>query len=149
MLSLFTPAPAEPAVTQANPVSIGGMSDRSEIFVLLDALVLLAKQVITSSVRLTGYRRKRGGFVWTGYMVHVSETCGTEDVHLLTHVYTTPATVHEAQCTGPIQQALVDKDLAPTEHFVDADYVDAALLVSSRQDHGIDVIDLTRPNVSW
>jgi len=95
------------------------------------------------------YRRKRGGFVWTGYMVHVSETCGTEDVHLLTHVHTTPATVHEAQCTEPIQQALVDKDLAPTEHFVDAAYVDAALLVSSRQDHGIDVIGPTRPNVSW
>ena len=95
------------------------------------------------------YRRTRGGFVWTGYMVHVSETCGTEDVHLLTHVHTTPATVHEAQCTEPIQQALVDKGLAPTEHFVDAAYVDAALLVSSHQDHGIDVMGPTRPNVSW
>ena len=95
------------------------------------------------------YRRKRGGFVWTGYMVHVSETCGREEAHLLTHVHTTPATVHEAQCTEPIQQALVDKDLAPKEHLVDAAYVDAALLVSSRQDHGIDVIGPTRPNVSW
>ncbi len=95
------------------------------------------------------YRRKRGGFVWTGYMVHVSETCGSEEAHLLTHVHTTPATVHEAQCTEPIQQALVDKDLAPKEHLVDAAYVDAALLVSSRQDHGIDVIGPTRPNVSW
>jgi len=95
------------------------------------------------------YRRKRGGFVWTGYMVHVSETCGTEEAHLLTHVHTTPATVHEAQCTEPIQQALVDKDLTPKEHLVDAAYVDAALLVSSRQDHGIDVIGPTRPNVSW
>jgi transposase len=95
------------------------------------------------------YRRKRGGFVWTGYMVHVSETCESEEAHLLTHVHTTPATVHEAQCTEPIQQALVDKDLAPKEHLVDAAYVDAALLVSSRQDHGIDVIGPTRPNVSW
>jgi transposase len=82
-------------------------------------------------------------------MVHVSETCGREEAHLLTHVHTAPATVHEAQCTEPIQQALVDKDLAPKEHFVDAAYVDAALLVSSRQDHGIDVIGPTRPNVSW
>jgi transposase len=95
------------------------------------------------------YRRKRGDFVWTGYMVHVSETCGSEEAHLLTHVHTTPATVHEAQCTEPIQQALVDKDLAPQEHLVDAAYVDAAILVSSRQDHGIDVIGPTRPNVSW
>ena len=95
------------------------------------------------------YRRKRSGFVWTGYMVHVSETCGSEEAHLLTHVHTTPATVHEAQCTEPIQQALVDKDLAPKEHLVDAAYVGAAWLVSSRQDHGIDVIGPTRPNVSW
>jgi len=94
-------------------------------------------------------RRQRGSFVWTGYMVHVAETCGNEAAHLLTHVPTTPATVHEAQCTEPIQQALVDKALAPQEHFVDAAYVDAALLVSSRQDHGIDVIGPTRPHVSW
>jgi hypothetical protein len=31
---------------------------------------------------------------------------------------TTAATVHEAQCTAPIQQALVQKDLAPAEHLV-------------------------------
>src|SRR5215471_13783565 len=95
------------------------------------------------------YRRKRGSFVWTGSMVHVSETCGSEEAHLLTHVHTTPATVHEAQCTEPNQQALVDKALAPKEHVVDAASVEAALLVSSHQDHGIDVIGPTRPNVSW
>ena len=38
---------------------------------------------------------------WTGYMVHVSETCDPTAPHLLTHVHTTPATVHEAQCTEP------------------------------------------------
>src|SRR4030095_12446814 len=39
---------------------------------------------------------------WTVYMVHVSETCEPTVPHLLTHVHTTPATVHEAQCTTPI-----------------------------------------------
>src|SRR5690349_18409290 len=81
-------------------------------------------------------------------MVHVSETCGSEEAPLLTHVHTTPATVHEAQGTAPIQPALVDKALAPKEPFVDAAYVEAAWLVSSRQDHGIDVIGPTRPHVS-
>ena len=95
------------------------------------------------------YRRKRGSVVWTGYMVHVSETCGSEEAHLLTHVHTTPATVHEAQCTEPLQQARVDKALAPKEHFVDAASVDAAVLVSSRHDHGMDVIGPPRPHVSW
>jgi hypothetical protein len=65
------------------------------------------------------YRHKRDT-QWTGYMVHISETCEPTMPHLLTHVHTTPATVHEAQCTTPIQQALVDKDLSPQEHLVDA-----------------------------
>src|SRR5262245_53465149 len=50
------------------------------------------------------YRHKRDTS-WTGYMVHVSETCEPTAPHLLTHVHTTPASVHEAQCTEPIQQA--------------------------------------------
>jgi len=94
------------------------------------------------------YSQKRGA-PWTGYTVHLSETCDPTEVHLITQVHTTPATVHEAQCTAPSQQALVDKDLAPATHFVDAAYVDAALLISSRQEHTIDLMDPTRPNVSW
>src|SRR3977135_4396781 len=50
---------------------------------------------------------------WTGYMVHVSETCEPSAPHLLTQVHTTPATVHEAQCTVPIQQALIEKEMPP------------------------------------
>jgi transposase len=82
------------------------------------------------------YRHKRDT-QWTGYMVHLSETCEPTAPHLLTHVQTTPATVHEAQCTASIQQALVDKDLPPSEHLVDAAYIDAALLVTSHVEHGI------------
>jgi glycosyltransferase involved in cell wall biosynthesis len=54
-LSLFTPAPAESSVAQVDLVYIGGMSDRAGMFVLLDALVLLAQQSLTPSVRLAGY----------------------------------------------------------------------------------------------
>jgi transposase len=94
------------------------------------------------------YRHKRDT-QWTGYMVHVSETCEPTAPHLLTHVHTTPATVHEAQCTEPIQQALVDKDVPPQEHLVDAAYISAELLVKSREDHGITLRGPTRPDVSW
>jgi transposase len=45
---------------------------------------------------------------WTGYMVHISETCEPTAPHLLTHVHTTTAAVYEAQCTAPIHQALSD-----------------------------------------
>src|SRR5918997_1689420 len=39
--------------------------------------------------------------------------------------------------TADIHQRLADKGLLPAEHFVDAAYVDAALLVGSRRDHGV------------
>jgi transposase len=94
------------------------------------------------------YRTKRDT-QWTGYMVHVTETCEPEEVHLLTHVQTTTAAVHEVRCTEAIHQALVDKDLPPRDHVVDAAYIDAALLVSSRDAHGIELIGPPRPHVSW
>jgi transposase len=83
---------------------------------------------------------------WTGYMVHVSETCDPTAPHLLTHVHTTPATVHEAQCTEPIQQALIDKAVPPQEHFVDAAYISSELLVHSRDAQGITLRGPTRPS---
>ena len=94
------------------------------------------------------YRTKRNTS-WTGYTVHLTETCDDEAVHLITHVHTTTAAVHEARCTAPIQQALVDKDLAPSEHLVDAGYVDAELLVRSQTEQGITLRGPTRENPSW
>jgi transposase len=94
------------------------------------------------------YRHKRDT-AWTGYMVHVSETCEPTTPHLLTHGHTTPATVHEAQCTTPIQQALVDKDVPPSDHLVDAAYISAELLVQSRDEQGIILRGPTRPSQGW
>ena len=94
------------------------------------------------------YRHKRDT-QWTGYMVHVSETCEPTAPHLLTHVHTTSATVHEAQCTTPIQQALIEKDVPPREHLVDAAYISADLLVSSREEQDIILRGPTRPSQGW
>jgi transposase len=46
------------------------------------------------------YRRKRDQTQWVDYMVYVSETCDLDEPHLLTHVHTTQASVHETMCTG-------------------------------------------------
>lgn len=93
--------------------------------------------------------RFRSGKSWVGYIVHVSETCDDDQPHLITHVETTTANVHEAQCTEKIHQALVDKNLPPHQHLVDAAYVGAELLVSSRQEHSISLIGPGRPDPSW
>jgi transposase len=82
-------------------------------------------------------------------MVHVSKTCEPTTPHLLTQVYTTTAAVHEAQCTAPIHEVLDAKELAPREHCVDAAYMSAALLVASREDHGITLRGPTQPSQGW
>lgn len=93
--------------------------------------------------------RQKCNTPWTGYMVHISETCEPTAPHLLTQVHTTTAAVYEAQCTEPIHQALSAKDLAPREHFVDGAYISADVLVASREEHGITLRGPTRPIQGW
>lgn len=94
------------------------------------------------------YRHKRGTD-WMGYMVHYTETCEREQVSLITHVYTTPATMHEAQCTTLIQAGLNKRQLLPREQLVDAAYIDAELLVKSAHEYGITLVGPTRPPAGW
>jgi transposase len=74
---------------------------------------------------------------WSGYKVHVTETCDEDAAHLVTHVMTCPAMQPDMASTAEIHERLADKGLLPAEHFVDSAYVDAGLLVSSRRDHGV------------
>ena len=93
--------------------------------------------------------RSRHEITWTGYQVHLSETCDPDAVHLITHVETTQATVHESQKTEAIHQALADKALPPEQHLVDAAYVDAEVLISSREQFGISLVGPGRVDISW
>lgn len=86
---------------------------------------------------------------WTGYTVHVTETCDRETPNLITHVETTPASTNEVEMIGTIHQALQEKDLLPGEHLVDAGYVNAENLASSENEYGIDLCGPTNPDPSW
>ncbi len=44
--------------------------------------------------------------VWTGYKVHLTETCDEETPHLLIHVETTTATTQDMEMTDVIHQGL-------------------------------------------
>jgi transposase len=81
--------------------------------------------------------------------VHLSETCDDDTVHLITHAMTTDASVNEVRCTAAIQRALAGKGLAPSEHLVDTAYVDARLLVRSREELGIALVGPSRSDASW
>ena len=86
---------------------------------------------------------------WTGYKVHLTETCEDDEIHLITHVETTAAGITDSELSAPIHNALAKKSLLPREHFLDSGYVDADLLVKSQRDLGIEVVGPMRPDSSW
>ena len=108
-----------------------------------------AAEGIESPYDLEARFRSRYETNWTGYQVHLSETCEDDEVHLITHVVTTQATVHESQKTEAIHQALVDKGLPPDQHLVDSAYIDAGLLIGSLEDFDITLVGPGRLDNSW
>ncbi|MGI4797250.1 MAG: IS1182 family transposase, partial [Janthinobacterium lividum] len=93
--------------------------------------------------------RSKSGRSWTGYMVHLTETCDDGNPHLVLHADTTPANVHEAMRVEAIHAALSGKDLAPSQHLVDSAYVSADHLVRAREQHGIDLVGPGRSRTGW
>jgi transposase len=94
------------------------------------------------------YARKRTT-TWVGYKVHLTETCDDQTPHLITHVETTPAPVADGAITPVIHRALQETALLPATHLVDTGYLDAELLVTSRQDYDVDLLGPARPDVKW
>jgi len=91
-------------------------------------------------------KRERG---WVGYKTQLTETSGEEDVHLITQVSTTLATESDMHALDKIHRTLEQKRLLPAEHLVDAGYVDAESLVSSRRDFDVSLCSPVREKVSW
>ena len=108
---------------------------------------------------------RRDSSSWLGDKLHITETCddpppctcrpaGTgarEGEHgktcahlvfpnLITNVATTGATVTDNQMTGPVQDALAARNLAPGRHYADSGYASAALVVSALARWGIALI---------
>ena len=86
---------------------------------------------------------------WTGYKAHVTETCDPDASHLIVNIETTPATTSDVELTADIHSALKAKDLLPSEHIVDAGYIDAELLVTSEPDYGINLCGPVHDDNSW
>ncbi len=99
------------------PKPSGGASGRSPVrWKDLKELPRAAEQLESPYDLDARYRTKRDTH-WLGYMVHYTETCDRTKVSLITHVHTTPATVHDSQCTALIQDALGKRILTPREHI--------------------------------
>jgi len=68
---------------------------------------------------------------------------------LITHVTTTAATTTDEAMTETIHAELRQANLVPRHHLLDSGYITAPILVSSRQQHGIEVIGPARGDVKW
>ncbi len=86
---------------------------------------------------------------WTGYKVHLTETCEADQPHLIIHVATTPAPESDVSMTEAIQADLQQAQMLPSHHLLDTGYVNADVLAKSQQRFGIEVISPTHPDVKW
>ena len=126
-------------------------------YVVLEGRVHLrdAKQMPVAAMRIdtphepeARYSEKRG-MGWTGYKVHLTETCDDALPHLLTQVETTVATETDVTHLAAIQGGLARTDLLPARHLVDAGYIRARNLVESRVDYDIDLFGPTYEDRQW
>lgn len=84
------------------------------------------------------YAEKRGKG-WTGYKVHLTETCHEPGAgsrrpapNLITSAATTLAPVADVEMTEPVHDALAARGLPPGEHAADTGYASADLLLAAR-----------------
>lgn len=85
---------------------------------------------------------------WTGYKVHLTETCEQDTPHLVTNVETVAATSADLTLTTTIHEHLAKRDLTPSEHIVDAGSMSADNLVASSKAQ-IDLIGRTSLELGW
>lgn len=92
-----------------------------------------------------GKKRSTG---WQGYKVHLTETCGEENPHLITNVITTEAFLPDTEVNFKIHEDLKEKGLSPGIHLVDAGYPENEWVLKSQKE-GIRVVGPARPNYHW
>jgi transposase len=86
---------------------------------------------------------------WTGYKVHLTETCEADAPNLITDVATAPAPTVDHDETDAIQDRLAERGLTPSEHLVDTTYVTADHLVTSQTKHGCTLLGPIAEDYSW
>jgi transposase len=86
---------------------------------------------------------------WTGYKLHLTETCDEDLPRIATRVESTSAHLSDVAQTEKVHEDLARRGLLPKERLADAGFVEADLLMRSDLEHGIELIGPVRPNVGW
>ena len=94
------------------------------------------------------YSKKRET-AWTGYKVHLTETCDDDLPRSVTDVDTTTATTVDHAVTAAVQVRLAARGLTPREHLADTTYVTADHLVTSQAEHNCTLLGPIHEDYSW
>ncbi|MCP3818688.1 transposase [Streptomyces sp. A3M-1-3] len=85
---------------------------------------------------------------WSGYRVHLTESCDEQRPELVVHVATTHSTVQDVEMTQTIHDDLAKRELLPCEHIVDAGYITPAHIERAARVHSITLLGPVVPDHS-
>jgi transposase len=103
-----------------------------------------AARFISSHDDAEAHCARRQTTPWVGDTVHITETCEDALPHLITPIDTTPGPTADGAATPQIHAAPQHRGLLSGRHMVDIGFLDADLLVDSRNDYGVDLGSPTR-----
>jgi transposase len=86
---------------------------------------------------------------WTGYKVHVTESCEPGRPHVVTDVATRPALEGDNDALPGIHERLERVGLLPSQHLVDGSYIEGKGLVESRARYGVELYGPAPGNRGW
>lgn len=105
--------------------------------------------LITSPYDLEVRYSQKRSTQWSGYKVHLTETCDLDIPNLITHVETTLATDQDVTVVDNIHGRLKEKGLLPNDHLLDGAYLSGDNLVNSQDDYHVNLIGPVREDESW
>nr|WSY48914.1 hypothetical protein OG999_01305 [Streptomyces sp. NBC_00886] len=76
---------------------------------------------------------------WKGFAAHVTETCASDSVNVITDVATTSAATNDGQALPGIHTRLARRGLLPAEHLADGGCTSLVHLERAQREHQITV----------
>ena len=124
-------------------------SETDEVTFRANSELSRAATAIESPYDTEARHSTRHQLIWTGYKVHLTETCDEDLPRLVINVHTTVATTQDVSCTAEIHKNLEKKSRLPSRHLVDCGYVDSRLLIDSHNQYEIDLFGPARGIKGW
>ena len=99
-----------------------------------------SSSAVVSPYDITARYVRHGHIIrWKGFAAHLTETCASDSVNVITDVATTSAATNDGQALPGIHTRLARRGLLPAEHLVDGGYTSLVHLERAAREHEITV----------